>query len=267
MKPFTGMALSALILLGTADIANARDARIRYVTFDNNDVTTINAALGVSTMIELSPTEIIETVSAGDTKGWSIVPKRGSRFLFVKPLDRDAWTNVNIVTNRRVYSLLLKASNSNRDRVSFQVRFKYPDEDVNARLLSQARQSAADPELKNLKISDLNYDYAYKGDDSLKPRVVFDDGTKMFLEFTGDIPAIFVVDEKGRESLVNLRTQGKYTIVDKVGRQFTLRADGKTLCLFNRARAARVDPIADIYGPTKLDRKTSLFSSARNGGR
>ena len=34
-----------------------------------------------------------------------------------------------------------------------------------------------------------------------------------------------------------------------------------------RARASRVDPIADIYGPTKLDRKTSLFPSSRNGGR
>ncbi|MDN5929266.1 MAG: TrbG/VirB9 family P-type conjugative transfer protein, partial [Hyphomicrobiales bacterium] len=130
MKSVAGAALSVLILLGAAGTAGARDFRIRYVTFDNNDVTTVNAALGVSTMIELSPTEVIETVSAGDTKGWSIVPKRGSRFLFVKPLDRDAWTNVNIVTNRRVYSLLLKASNSNRDRVSFQVRFKYPDEDV-----------------------------------------------------------------------------------------------------------------------------------------
>ncbi len=267
MKPFIGAALSVLILLGAADAASARDSRIRYVTFDNNDVTTVNAALGVSTMIELSPTEVIETVSAGDTKGWSIVPKRGSRFLFVKPLERDAWTNVNIVTNRRVYSLLLKASNSNRDRVSFQVRFKYPDEDVNARLLSTARQSAADPDLKNLKISNLNYDYAYRGDDSLKPRVVFDDGTKMFLEFKGDIPAIFVVDEKGRESLVNQRTQGKYTIVDKVGRQFTLRADGKTLCLYNRAVARPIDPVEQIYGPTKLQRKSSLFSSSRNGGR
>jgi type IV secretion system protein VirB9 len=66
---------------------------------------------------------------------------------------------------------------------------------------------------------------------------------------------------------VNLRTQGKYTIIDKVGRQFTLRADGKTLCLYNRVRAAQVDPIADIYGPTKLDRKTSLFPPSRNGGR
>lgn len=257
-----GLALSAALLLAITHAAAAHDTRIRYVTFNNDDVTTVRAAVGISTMIELSPTEIIETVSAGDTKGWSIVPKRGSRFLFVKPLERDAWTNVNVVTNRRVYSLLLQATDNDRDRASFQVRFTYPDEDVNARLLSQATESAADPDLKNLNYADLNYDYAYKGDDSLKPRTVFDDGTKVFLEFKGDIPAIFVVDDKRHESLVNVRTQGKYTIIDKVARQFTLRADSKTLCLYNRARPSAVDPVEQIYGPTKLQSGSTLFGSS-----
>ncbi|TJW91291.1 MAG: conjugal transfer protein [Mesorhizobium sp.] len=267
MKTHIGAALSLLILLGSASSAAARDYRIRYVPFDNDNVTTVNAALGVSTMIELSASEVIETVSAGDTKGWSIVPKRGSRFLFIKPLERDAWTNVNVITDRRVYSLLLKATDSDRDRASFQVRFKYADEDQNARLLSEAQQSAADPDLKNLNYADLNYDYVYAGDDGLKPRVAFDDGTKMFLEFTGDIPAIFVVDEKGKESLVNQRTQGKYTIVDKVGRQFTLRADGKALCLYNRARPSKADPVSAVYGPKKLVRGSGPFTSPTARGR
>ncbi|RWB97608.1 MAG: conjugal transfer protein [Mesorhizobium sp.] len=267
MKTHIGAALSLLILLGSTSYAAARDYRIRYVPFDNDNVTTVNAALGVSTMIELSPSEVIETVSAGDTKGWSIVPKRGSRFLFIKPLERDAWTNVNVITDRRVYSLLLKATDSDRDRASFQVRFRYADEDQDARLLSEAQKSAADPELKNLNYADLNYNYVYVGDDGLKPRVAFDDGTKMFLEFTGDIPAIFVVDEKGQESLVNQRTQGKYTIVDKIGRQFTLRADGKTLCLYNRARPSKSDPVSDVYGPRKLVRGAGPLSSPSATGR
>ncbi|WP_198030589.1 TrbG/VirB9 family P-type conjugative transfer protein [Mesorhizobium sp. LSHC420B00] len=76
-----GLALSVALLLGTMHGAAARDGRIRYVTFNNDDVTSVRAALGISTMVELSPTEVIETVSAGDTKGWSIIPKRGSRFL------------------------------------------------------------------------------------------------------------------------------------------------------------------------------------------
>lgn len=245
--------LAVAVCAAVPGVAFARDARIRYVTFNNDNVVTIQAGVGVSTMIQLSPNELIETISAGDTKGWSIVPKKGSGILFVKPLVEKAETNVNIVTNKRVYSLLLIGSRDPQMKSAFQVRFKYPDEDVNARLLAQAEERARNPSLNNLNPGDLNYDYAYKGDDSLKPRVVFDDGKKMFLQFTGDVPAIFGVEGKDRESLVNLRTEGEYTIVDKVAPQFTLRAGDKSLCLYNRqSPAQRVDPVAGIYGPAKI---------------
>lgn len=249
------LALAVIGVAGSIGLssANARDLRIRYVTFNNDNVVTVQAGIGVSTMVQLSPNEVIETISAGDTIGWSIVPKKGSGILFIKPLVEKAETNVNIVTNKRVYSLLLVGSRDPQMKSAFQVRFKYPDEDVNARLLAQAEESARNPSLKSIAPGELNYDYAYKGDDSLKPRVVFDDGKKMFLQFSGDIPAVFVVEGKGKESLVNLRTEAGYTIIDKVASQFTLRAGDKTLCLYNRqSRAQRPDPVSDIYSPQKL---------------
>ena len=84
--------------------------RIRYVTYNKDAVTTVPTALGVSTMIQFAADEQIETISAGDTKAWSIVPKKGSGIMFIKPLEPDAITNVNVVTNRRVYSLVLRAA-------------------------------------------------------------------------------------------------------------------------------------------------------------
>lgn len=248
----------------------ARDARIRYVTFNNDAVVTVPAGLGVSTMIQLGAGEVIETISAGDTISWSIVPKKGSGMLFVKPLREHAETNVNVVTNRRVYSLLLKGSNEAELKAAFQVRFKYADEDVNARMLSEAEENARNPLLKGLDPSRLNYDYAFRGDSELKPRVAFDDGEHMFLEFTGDIPAIFVVEDGKLESLVNLRTEGKYVIVDKVSSQYTLRAGKRTLCLYNRAAGRKYeDLIEKVYGPKKLGSKTggSKLESSNKGGR
>ncbi|KXF76376.1 hypothetical protein ATN84_16000 [Paramesorhizobium deserti] len=256
MKRILPKALAAVIGLALATAAPARDQRIRYVTFNNDAVVAIDAGLGVSTMIQFSPNEHIETVSAGDTIGWSIVPKKGSAILFVKPLVERAETNVNIVTDKRLYSLLLRSSQSPSIRTAFQVRFKYPDEDINAGLLALAEESARNPSLKRLNRADLNYDYAYKGDDTLKPRVAFDDGKTMFLQFTGDVPAIFVVDAKGRESLVNLRTEGEYTIIDKVAPQFTLRAGDRTLCLYNRqSHPLNADPIEQIYGPARISQR------------
>lgn len=250
------LTFAAISLLVTSNPVTAADPRIRYITFNNNAVVTVPAGLGVSTMIQLGSSEVIETISAGDTASWSIVPKKGSGILFVKPLRENAETNVNIVTNQRVYALLLKGSAAADLRAAFQVRFKYPDEDVNARLLAAAQESAKDPLLKDLDPSRLNYDYVFKGDNSLKPRVAFDDGTQMYLEFPDEIPAIFVVEGKRQESLVNLRTQGKYVIVDKIAAQFTLRAGDKWLCLYNRqANRQSFDLIEDTYGPKRLNRK------------
>ncbi len=250
------LALAALALFATATASPAADPRIRYITFNNNAVVTVPAGLGVSTMIQLGSSEVIETISAGDTASWSIVPKKGSGILFVKPLRENAETNVNIVTNQRVYALLLKGSAAADLRAAFQVRFKYPDEDVNARLLAAAQESAKDPLLKDLDPNRLNYDYVFKGDTSLKPRVAFDDGTHMYLEFPDEIPAIFVVEGKRQESLVNLRTQGKYVVVDKIAAQFTLRAGDKWLCLYNRqANRQSFDLIEDAYGPKRLGQK------------
>jgi type IV secretion system protein VirB9 len=248
--------LAALTVLALATVSEAADPRIRYITFNNNAVVTVPAGLGVSTMIQLSSSETVETISAGDTASWSIVPKKGSGILFVKPLRENAETNVNIVTNQRVYALLLKGSASEDLRAAFQVRFKYPDEDVNARLLAAAQESVKDPLLKNLDQSRLNYDYVFRGDSSLKPRVAFDDGTQMYLEFPNEIPAIFVVEGKRQESLVNLRTQGRYVVVDKIAAQFTLRAGDRWLCLYNRqANRQAFDLIEDAYGPKRLGGK------------
>jgi type IV secretion system protein VirB9 len=253
-------ALIAAVCL-TAEPALARDSRIRYVTFDNDNVVTVQAGLGVSTMIQLGSSELIETISAGDTLGWSIVPKKNSSILFVKPLQDQAVTNINIVTNKRVYALLLQGTKDPSVRTAYQVRFKYPDEDVNAKLLAEAEESVRDPLLKDLDTAHLNYDYTYKGADELKPRVAFDDGNRMFLQFTGEIPAIFVVEDKRGESLVNIRTEGYYIIVDKVAAQFTLRAGAKTLCLFNRRfkdqlAAKNNDLVAEMYGPIKIGSKS-----------
>ena len=226
--------------------------RIRYVAYNKDAVTTVPTALGVSTMIQFAAEEQIETISAGDTKAWSIVPKKGSGIMFIKPLEPDAITNVNVVTNRRVYSLVLRAAADSETRSAFQVRFRYPDEDINLRLLGAAQKAAEFPNLRSLKPGTLNYDYLYKGHESIKPRVTFDNGKKTFLQFykNADVPAIFLVSAGGKESLVNHRKEGEYIVVDKVAAQFTLRSGAETLCLYNnRANAVAPDPIAQQYGP------------------
>jgi type IV secretion system protein VirB9 len=47
------------------------------------------------------------------------------------------------------------------------------------------------------------------------------------------MPAIFVVDKQGKESLANSRMRGQYVVIERLARQFSLR-NGKTVsCVFN----------------------------------
>ena len=242
MRPAAAIFLCCVWSLVAVSAVEAKDPRIRYVTFDDDNVTTVQAGLGVSTMIQFGSDEIIQTVSAGDTKAWSIVPKKDSAIMFIKPLLERAQTNVNVVTSKRTYSLLLAVSDNPKVMTAFQVRFRYPDEEIGAHMLAQAKENISSPSLKVLNPYGLNYDYVFRGDGGMKPTTVFDDGAKMFLQFDGDIPAVFVVESDGRESFVNTRTEGNYIVVDKVAAQFTLRAGQRTLCLYNR----RASPSAGL---------------------
>ena len=100
----------------------------------------------------------------------------------------------------------------------------------------------------------------YKRQDAAKPLWVFDDGLKTFMKFTGDIPAIFIVDAKRRESLVNYRREADYIVIDKVSRQWTLRfGTEEETCLFN-LRTAPADipaPIEGAVAPKRIGAATS----------
>jgi type IV secretion system protein VirB9 len=234
------------------------DPRLRYVTYHVNRVVTIPAALGVSTMLQFAADEVVETVSAGDTKAWSIVPRKNSGMIFIKPLEAEAETNMNVVTNKRVYALVLTSSGDARHRSAFQVRFRYPEDMLHARLLNEAREASRFPAFNAVDPNKVNQDYVFKGNEALKPRAAFDDGTKTFLAFAGEIPAIFLVKADGTESLVNFRREGDFIVIDKVHPQLTLRAGSETLCLYNRKAIQKpIDPVEEALAPRPVDETPS----------
>jgi type IV secretion system protein VirB9 len=259
MNMMKALCLALLVFLSTIP-AHADDPRIRYVNYNQNDATEVLAGLGVSTAIILGKGEEIASISAGDTVSWSIVPAANSAgIIFVKPKKKGAVTNINIVTNKRIYTLVLKASSLNSVKAAFQVRFRYPDDapEITPEMISDARKNISTPLLDKARANEenVNHNYVYRGDDVIKPRVVFDDGEHTFMQFEGEVPAIFIVETKKRESLINFRMEGEnFVVIDKVAAQFTLRAGDRTLCLYNAAYAARKAPddLEREYGPKKL---------------
>ncbi|MES1202255.1 MAG: TrbG/VirB9 family P-type conjugative transfer protein [Pseudomonadota bacterium] len=212
------MLASAALAQGVAPAPGPGDSRIRYVTYDPNEVVDLAAHIGYQLMIEFGENEHIENVSIGDSVSWQITPNRAANLLFVKPTEAGASTNMTVVTNLRRYSFQMTAFAPGRalDRVTYDLRFNFPPPPPEA--TPAAAEAPATP-------APINLSYSFTGSRELEPTRVYDDGRFTYFQFAegADAPAIFVIGPDGGEELVNQQVRDGYTVVDRVAEHFVLR--------------------------------------------
>jgi type IV secretion system protein VirB9 len=257
------------------------DRRLRMVTFEKDNVVVLSGVMGVSTMIVFDEDagERIATLAMGDSKSWQAVPDQDKRYLFIKPLEPDAATNMTVVTNLHIYSFALRAMATGSTSPIYKLRFVYPDDGVDKNLLAEARGMTDNPLLQKLWAHPeaINSRYDYKGQAINKPSRVVDDGVHTYFQFSGEIPAIFRVKKDMSETLVNYRREGDVIIVDGVAAQWTLRNGSQATCIFNLAAVAEPPPATSmepiVQSPPTPDTPisptadASLISSSLHGGR
>lgn len=209
------------------------DGRVTEITYRANDVVRINATYGISTMIIFGADEKFETIALGDTESWQIVPTEKGNILFLKPVAKNVSTNLNIVTNKRIYYFELFDHDRAEEKKVFGVKFIFPEEKLDASLRAEAEQRASFPNISSIDKANINIDYSYAGNTALRPLKVFDDGVKTYFQFGAKIPAIFGVNNDFSETLVNFRKEGEYIVVDGVLPQYTLRDGNEHTCVFN----------------------------------
>jgi type IV secretion system protein VirB9 len=216
--------------------AIAINPHIRIMNYSPNEVHSYTGFYNYVASILFEEGEKVITIAIGDPTAWQITPN--SHRLFIKPLQDNAETNALIITNRRVYHFALNAKEAlglSDKNLVFETRFVYPQ--VNFAYSSNDSGSSEIPDIN--EDHTLNYNYILSGNDLIKPIRVFDDGRFTYLEFSNDnvnLPAVFEVDEKGYESMINIRTVGRHMIIEKIGSLFTLRYDKDHACLFNKSR-------------------------------
>lgn len=205
------------------------DSHIQVVTYNSNQVYRVNGLQGYTTAIELGPDENVLSVNIGDSSAWLVNVQ--NNIINLKPVMSNPNTNMNVVSSRGTYQFFLTApSASDAEKgpdknTVFLLRFKYPD-------LVGVSNSNEGPDLEH---GHYNFNYTARGDQSIAPLSVFDDGRFTYMDFGNHrvTPAIFMVDPRGYESLVNYHVQGKYVVVEKVGAQFTLRDGDQVASIFN----------------------------------
>jgi type IV secretion system protein VirB9 len=245
----------ALLSFATSAIAEqlpapgSLDNRVRSVVYQPNNVVQVTATYGISTMIIFDEDEKFQTISLGDTQSWQVVPTTKGNILFVKPIAKDVPTNMNVVTDKRIYYFSLKDQAPKKGHEVFGVRFIYPEKSLNAKLRSEAEFRAANPAISNIDKANVNIDYSFSGGTALKPLMVFDDGKHTFFKFSARVPAIFTVNSDFTETLTNFRKEGDYVVLDGTATQFTLRDGNDFTCIFNLRRPDFGAPDPAIMGP------------------
>jgi type IV secretion system protein VirB9 len=210
------------------------DARIRYAPYSADEVYRIQGFVGFQIDLEFERGESFIGLAAGDIKGLSFVAQ--DNHLFLKPRVPAVGTNLTILTTRRHYQLYYTAvahrpEDAESDMV-YAVRFQYPSAAPrNAdRLIEDRLEYAPAARAHNL-------DYWYCGAPTLRPSSAWDDGVQTRLRFSTrtELPAIFVRNDDGSESLLNFSLESGEVVVHRVARRFVLRRGGLTGCVVNKA--------------------------------
>ena len=244
------------------------DPRIKWVNYDPAQVYRIVGVFRSATQVVFAPDEEIAHVALGDTISWEVAPV--GNIIFIKPRERAGPTNLIVsttkggVTRNYQFELIARtgAISVKTPDTFFQVRFHYPaDEALQAAqaALAQKAQALAVLEAGAVKLAldhgvvegPRNMKYQVEGASELQPSEISDNGQFTVLRFPNrrEIPAIFVVQPDGSESLVPFDVRDDFVVVHQIAKQLRLRRGKLVLCIYNQG-----DP---TYG---VDHKTDTAS-------
>ncbi|WP_208435412.1 P-type conjugative transfer protein VirB9 [Bartonella phoceensis] len=230
--------------------SSQHDHRIRYTTYNADDVVQIETVLGVATHIILEEGEQYITHAFGDSDSYAFAHK--GRHVFIKPKADLANTNLIIVTDKRSYKFRLQLRND-RANSTYELAFHYPD--VNTEKLDENDQQQAVERGFYKGVKGYNLSYTMSGDKDIAPINVWDNGRITYFKFPAnvDMPSIYVMDAEDNESLIPRTVVGKANniiAVHKVNPKWIIRLGKRALAVFNEA-----------YDPNGAPNTTGTISS------
>ncbi|MEK6784160.1 MAG: TrbG/VirB9 family P-type conjugative transfer protein [Nitrospirota bacterium] len=249
------------------------DQRVRYVTYQKDEVTSVTVRRGVVTRIVLGDDERIVIAGSGfladcakpETE-WCIRADVGSNQVWVKPKDQATHNNLEIRTDKRDYSLEFtvvgddrigrkqntKQRSGRKDEPMYRVIFRHPLIPPHPAALTaiqasahRAKHAREKADLLNERLDSFtpepsNWSYSMEvlpGGDDIAPALVFDDGRFTYFLFPPirEIPAIFYLSPLGEETRINFHMEKNLAVVQRMGRRFVLRLGEAVVGIWNDA--------------------------------
>ena len=239
-----GLVLALTAGAETLPKSGSVDPRIRSALYSRDEVYRLYGYVGYHLDLEFEADEAFESLSGGDLEG--LTYSAHGNVLTLKPKVAYTEMNLAVTTNKRRYYFEYSVSARRPDRdatpVMYAVRFSYPpvhpsgdgltDEQRVQLELDRARQSHP-----------RNTDYWFCGNKAVKPTAASDDGIQTRLTFAtrSELPALFVRNDDGTESLLNFSIDQGDVLIHRVAARFIVRRGRLTGCIVNKGFAGSGD--------------------------
>lgn len=210
----------------------AVDSRVRVATYVPDEVYRLRGFVGFQIDLQFEDGETFAGLGAGDIDGLTFSAQ--DNHLFIKPKASSVDTNLTVLTSRRAYHFdyvaTLRPQSYEQQDVIYVLRFTYPlpapAPGADGTEIARKLGASAGPQ---------NLDYWYRGSSALKPAAAWDDGVQTHLRFGSqqELPAIFLRNDDGTESLVNFTVNGAGVVVHRLSRRLILRRGKLSGCILN----------------------------------
>lgn len=189
----------------------------------------------ITTAINYRGSERITTVLMGRAEDFFVDTPKNHQTISIRPKSSRSRSNLTVVTSKDIHHYNLTAVDESSNVKPVYGVVVESDSEAKRGKSKKKKKKGADVNLGEL--SDLNFSYTYRASDELRPLRLFDDGEHTYFQFPDHIatPAIFAVDENGKEQIVNHHVKGNYVVVESLGKQFTLRRGSVFTCIYNKA--------------------------------
>ena len=232
-----GWALCCSAVLAEAvPTSGATDERIRSTPYNADEVVRLYGYVGYAIELIFEDGETFEGNGGGDLD--AITFGHFENHLILKPKAPSVGTNLVIYTNRRAYrfeySAMARKPDPRTDPIMYAVRFIYPLPPKNTR--AEAGEIERDL-AQGAALRARNLDYWYCGSPEIRPVAASDDGARTRLTFgaKAELPAIFLSNADGSESLLNFSMEKGDVLIQRVAARFILRRGKLTGCVVNKA--------------------------------
>ncbi len=210
-------------------IPGADTPRIQTAQWRPGEQLILTALPQTALTVMLEPGERIQRATLGGSPAWQVAVSAEADSFQVTPGPGAVPASLSIETDRRAYSFLLETGDGLQ--AAYVVRLRYGP--------AQPGYPLQAPSLSSV-ISGLDWTYRLRGDRSVRPASIRDNGAKTVIEYAPGqaLPAVFAIGPTGDEEVVDGYMRDGLFIIDRVHQELVFRIDKAKASAIRNIRSA-----------------------------